>query len=195
MQLNYSLRKIAAILLICLLLFNWYGYRFVTNYLKKKADQQLQARIDVNDYAESQLLEIRIPLNMPYQNNSSDFERHYGEIEIGGKLYTYVKRKIEDGYLVLKCIPNTTKQNLKNADNILFTANNGLDQEHNGKANSPLTSIFKTIFSDYDNYSLNYNLKALVQLYSKSLPQENFLLKSVILPVSEQPPETFYSLS
>src|SRR5439155_4988660 len=62
-----ALRKIASILLICLLLFNWYGYRFVTNYLQKKADSQLEARLDVNDYDESQLIEIRIELNIPYQ--------------------------------------------------------------------------------------------------------------------------------
>jgi hypothetical protein len=187
-------RKIAAILLICLLLFNWYGYRFVTSYLQKKADHQLEARLDVNDYNESQLIEIRVPLNMPYQNNWGEFERHYGEIEISGKIYTYVKRKIEDGNLVLKCIPNTAKQDLKNADNILFTANNGLDQEqNNSKGNSPLANIFKTIFSDYDNYSLNYNLKPAADLQNGSGQQGDFLFNSAFLPVAEQPPESFFS--
>jgi len=193
-QLNWNLRKIAAILLICLLLFNWYGYRFVTRYLQKKADHQLEARLDVNDYAESQLIEIRVPLNMPYQNNWAEFERHYGEIEISGKIYTYVKRKIEDGNLILKCIPNTVKQNLKNADNVLFTANNGLDQaQNNNKGNSPLTNIFKTIFSDYDNYSLNCNVKPVADLQSGSWQQGDFSVNSAFLPVAEQPPETFFS--
>lgn len=189
MQLNCHLRKVAAILLICLLLFNWIGYRFVTGYLQKKADRQLEAKIDVNDYNESELIEIRVPLNMPYQNNWSDFQRHYGEIELSGKIYTYVKRKIEDGYLVLKCIPNTAKQSLKNADNILFTVNNGLDQEHNGKNNSPLTTIFKTIFSDYDNCPLSYNLQLLIDLHKKCTQSETSSFTSVSLPVTEQPPE------
>ena len=86
------MRKIAAISLICLLVFNWYGYRFVTGYFQKKADSQLEAKIDVNDYDESQLIEIRVALDMPYQNSSSEFERHYGEIEINGKIYAYVKQ-------------------------------------------------------------------------------------------------------
>jgi len=193
-QLNYRVRKIAAISLICLLLFNWYGYRFVTSYLQKKADHQLEARLDVNDYDESQLIEIKVPLNMPYQNSWAEFERHYGEIEISGKIYTYVKRKIEDGNLILKCIPNTTKQDLKNADNILFTANNGLDQEqNNNKGNSPLTNIFKTIFNDYDNYSLTYNLKLVADLQSGTWQQEDILFNSAFLPVAEHPPETFFS--
>ena len=182
-------RKIAAISLICLLVFNWYGYRFVTGYFQKRADSQLEAKIDVNDYDESQLVEIRVALNIPYQNSSSGFERHYGEIELNGKIYAYVKRKVEDGYLVLKCIPNTVKQDIKNADNILFTANNGLDQEHNGKSNSPLSNIFKSIFSDYDDYSQNYNLKNVADDNQKPLDTGTSFFNSVYLPVSEQPPE------
>jgi hypothetical protein len=191
--LNSCLRKIAAILLICLLLFNWYGYRFVTNYLQKKADTQLEARLDVNDYDESQLIELRVELNIPYQYSWSNFERHSGEIELNGKIYAYVKRKIEDGYLVLKCIPNDVKQEIEKADNILFTINNGLDQEHNGKNNSPLNSIFKSFFSDYDSDFSNYYLNALQDVTNKSLPAASSFLTSIYLPVSEQPPENSLS--
>jgi len=191
--LNSSLRKIAAILLICLLLFNWYGYRFVTNYLQKKADTQLEARLDVNDYDESQLIELRVELNIPYQYSWSNFERHTGEIELNGKIYAYVKRKIEDGYLVLKCIPNDVKQEIEKADNILFTVNNGLDQEHNGKNNSPLNSIYKSFFSDYDSDFSNYYLNALQDISNKSLPAVSSLFNSIYLPVSEQPPENSLS--
>ena len=193
MRLNFRLRKIAAILLICLLLFNWYGYRFVTNYLQKKADSQLEARLDVNDYDESQLIELRVELNIPYQYSWSNFERHSGEIELNGKIYAYVKRKIEDGYLVLKCIPNDVKQEIEKADNILFTVNNGLDQEHNGKNNSPLNSIFKSFFSDYDSDFSNYYLNALQDISNKSLPAVSSLFNSIYLPVSEQPPENSLS--
>ena len=183
------MRKVAAILLICLLLFNWYGYRFVTYYLQKKADVALENKIDLDDYNESQLVEIRVALNMPYQNSFSDFERQYGEIELNGKSYTYVKRKIEDGYLVLKCIPNTAKQDIKTANNILFNANNGLDQEHPGsKSNSPLNNVNK-IFSDYDDYSFAITLNDLSASHKQSLFMGFSFLKSITLPVSEQPPE------
>ncbi len=184
------MRKIAAILLICLLLFNWYGYRFVTNYLQKKADRQLESRIDINDYDESQLIEIKVALNMPYQNDWSGFERHYGEIELNGKIYTYVKRKVEDGYLILKCIPNIAKQNLRNADNILFNINNGLDQEHSGnKSNSPLNSVIKSFLSDYDNFSSDYNLTNFSASQKQYLIYRTSFFNSITLPVAEQPPE------
>ena len=183
------MKKIAAILLISLLLFNWYGYRFFISYLQQKADGQLEARLDVNDYNEAELLEIRIPLNMPYQNNSSSFERHYGEINLDGKVYTYVKRKVEDGYLVLKCIPNNAKQEIRKAGNVLFTINNGLDQEHNGKNNSPLNNIFKSISTDFDDDFFNCNFKTPDDITTNSLRKGSSFFKSISLPVSEQPPE------
>ena len=185
------LKKVFAILLICLLLFNWYGFRFVINYLQQKADRQLESRIDVNDYDESQLIEVRVAIDMPYQVEQSSYERHYGEMVINGKIYTYVKRKVENGYLVLKCLPNTEKQNIKNAGNVLFNVNNGLDQEHNGsKNNSPLNNLAKTVFSDYDDQLQQYNLN-LLQVYSRTLLDTRTLsFNSVTLPVSEQPPES-----
>ena len=175
------------------MLFNWYGYRFVINYLQQKADSQLEARLDVNDYDESQLVELRVELNIPYQYSWSNFERHSGEIEIGGKIYAYVKRKVEDGYLVLKCIPNEIKEEIKKADNNLFTANNGLDQENNGKNNSPINKVAKTIIGDYDNYFLSYNLKPLPYLNKKSFHTGASFFNSISLPVAEQPPENSLS--
>ena len=44
--------------------------------MTKQSDQQLELRLDNNDYDESQLIEVRVALNMPYQNEQADFERH-----------------------------------------------------------------------------------------------------------------------
>lgn len=184
------MKKVAAILLMCLLLFSWYGYRFVTNYLQKKADRLLESRIDVNDYDESQLIEIKVALNMPYQNNWTDYERHYGEIDINGKIYTYVKRKIEGGYLILKCIPNIAKQNIRNADNILFKMNNGLDQEHSSsKNNLPINIVIKNFLSDYDDFSSDYNLTTFSSSEKHYLGYRDSFFNSITLPVAEQPPD------
>ena len=188
------MKKIAAILLICLLLFNWYGYRFVTNYLQQQADRQLETRIDLNQYDESQLVEIRVALDMPYQNDQPTFERHYGEIEINGKIFTYVKRKVENGYLVLKCLPNVAKQEIKTADNILFKVNNGIDQEHSNSKNSPISSNIKNIFSDYDDYSFTIDLSNFLASQKQFPASGTAFLHSITLPVSEQPPDNFSSL-
>lgn len=177
-------------MLLSLLLFNWCGYRFFTSYLQQKADQQLQSSIDANDYDESQLLEIRVALNMPYQNDQSEFERHYGEAEINGKIYTYVKRKIENGYLVLKCLPNHEKQALRNASNIFFSISNGLDQ--NSSRELPVNNIVKSFLSDFDDHVVAIGLNPLPVIKNKRLDTQSSFLHTLSLPVNGQPPEFFY---
>ena len=171
------------------MLFNLFGYRFYTGWLQQRADQQLQSRIDANDYDETQLLEIRIALNMPYQNNQSDFERYYGEAEVNGRVYTYVKRKIEDGYLILKCLPNHEKQVIRSANNIFFSINNGLD-ENTGKSPLPSTHNIKNFFSDFDDHIADFKLPASA-MSNNGTGQEKSELPSLLVPVNEQPPDFF----
>ena len=106
------MRKIAAILLLVILLFNWVGYRLLTNVLQHRANIQLEAKLDKNDYKEDDLIEIRVPVNLPYQLNWTSFERFDGEIDVDGIHYKYVKRKIYNDSLILLCLPNQAKQNL-----------------------------------------------------------------------------------
>jgi hypothetical protein len=124
------------------------GYKLVLTYLQQKADLRLEARIDMNDYDESQLIEIRTPLHLPYQTTWEQFERCYGHIEIDGKSYTYVKRKLTDGFMILKCIPNTTKEVIKSTEHDLIKASQGIGQETD-KASSFVKAV-KCYIGDFD---------------------------------------------
>ena len=119
-NLGAALRKIAAILLLVILLFNWIGYRLFADFLQHRADVRLEAKLDKNDYSEDQLIEIKVPLNLPYQLNWSQFERFDGEIDVDGIHYKYIKRKIYNDSLVLLCLPNQTKQNIEKAKDEYF---------------------------------------------------------------------------
>ena len=152
------MKKFAAISIIVLLVFNWYGYRFVTNLLTAQADQQLEARLDQADYNEEELIEVKIALNVPYQNVQSGFERHYGEVEVDGVFYTYVKSKVENGYLVLKCIPNESKQAIRQAGNDFYKNTNGLDQDQPGKKSD--TQVSKASIGDFDDQTGHIHLEA-----------------------------------
>ena len=171
-----------------LLLFNWFGYRLVVNYLQQKADRQLEARIDLKDYDESQLIEMRVDLNLPYQTTRADFERYYGEIEINGKYYTYVKRKIEDGQLILKCLPNTNKEILKSNEATLFKATHGIDQD-NSKVPAPFVKIIKSMLDDYLANKTSFQLQALNVLHKTSLSVTTSSLLHGFKTTSEQPPD------
>jgi hypothetical protein len=96
------------------------GYRFVFDQLEKKASSQLLQQLDKEEYDDSQLIEMKVPLPMPYQTNWADFERYNGEIEISGVHYNYVKRKVQNDTLILLCIPNQGKMKLNSAKEQFF---------------------------------------------------------------------------
>jgi hypothetical protein len=180
------LKKLAAIFIIALLFFNWYGYRIVTTILVNGADKQLELRLDNNEYDESQLIEIKVPLNIPYQSTQADFERCYGEIEIAGKYYTYVKRKVGNGYLILKCIPNNSKEQIKAAGNDYFKMTNGLGQPDKKQDKS---NVAKNFSGDFDGRENDFTLTISVELIDKDFLNNTPFLYTTCLAAPGQPPE------
>jgi hypothetical protein len=109
------MRKSASIILLLILLFNMIGYRAWFYYAEKKADASMEARIDKDQYDENDLVTLQIPLYSPYQLEQKTFERTNGEVNINGKTFKYVKRKVSDGNLILLCLADNHKTVLKNA--------------------------------------------------------------------------------
>ena len=181
------IKRLAAISLITLLVFNWYGYRILMNYMEQQATTQLQSKLDQNLYDESTLIEIRVPLNMPYIANWNDFETFYGETEIAGTHYTYVKRKVENGELVLLCIPNTAKTELQAAKINYFKLVNDL-QQPTGKQDSKNLSV-KIPYSDYIANSSMTTINPWAVTTTSVLRPYVFVMPTVYIPTPAQPPE------
>ncbi len=166
-----TLRKIAAILFMLILLFNLCGYRFVIAFLQDNANKKLETKLDRNDYEESQLVEITVPLNMPYQERFTDFERHYGEIEIDGKHYNYVKRKIDGNVVIFKCIVNESKERFTVAKDEMARSGSDMNQPAPSKK-----SPAKHVISEYDSQQIplanafSITSSSFVMQYSASLP-------------------------
>jgi len=182
------LRKIAAILLISLLAFNWYGYRILITFMQDNADRKLEARLDNSEYEESQLIEIRTSMNLPYQQRFTDFERAYGEVEIDGKSYTYVKRKVDGDVVILKCIANKSKQQLRKIDNELTKANNGINTDHPGKQEQQ-SSFAKNFWSEYDGENSITSINQFISLNKHGLNAYLFYIPEVSINTPHQPPE------
>ena len=185
-----ALKRIASILLLGLLFFNWYGYRIVSDFLQEQSDIQMEVRLDNNDYNEAELIEIRVPINLPYHNDWTDFERFDGEAEINGVHYKYVKRKVENGDLVLLCLPNNEKQLLQTARDNFFKLVNDLQQPDSGKkSDSGNTLSFKSLFAEYQQEKNNWTV-ALLSAEANSYPVKEFqFMTSYFTSSPEQPPE------
>ena len=168
------------------MLFNMVGYRFVFTILDNMASEKQDAKIDAGNYDEANLIEVRVPLNMPYQDRVTDFERHYGEMTVDGIVYTYVKMKVDHNELILKCIRDLNRQQIKNSENSVAKANSSQDMENTGKKHN--SSISKNVISDYDNKNNTYNLAANKSLVLLTYPDfTTAVLKASITP-PHQPP-------
>ena len=130
-----------------ILFFNWYGYQLLTDYWQQQADKGLEARLDRNEYDDTQLYSIRIPLtNLSYYNNYSSFQRVDGQIDIDGIRYKYVKRRIYKDSLELYCIPNETAIQLQHAKNDFFRQVNDLQQHNHGKRSRSQTKPISKVY-------------------------------------------------
>jgi hypothetical protein len=184
-------KKVTALFFITLFLFNLFGYRIVVQYMQQKASSQLEAKLDRNLYDESQLLELKVPVNLPYQTNWSAYQRFDGEIEVDGIMYKYVKRKVANDTLYLMCIPNTKKMSLETAKNDFFKLSNDLTQNNNSKkSDNSKTISFKSLQGEYDQYSFVLNALSAYNNNTNSRPpmnSGNLISSPHISP--EQPPD------
>jgi len=109
------LKKLLAIALLTIHLFNLTGYSLLFQCLMDNADTQLVQSLDNNGYNDKDLVEVKLPLNMPYLTTAKDFVRVDGTLELNGVQYNYVKRKVAGDTLYLLCLPNFLKTQLHKA--------------------------------------------------------------------------------
>jgi hypothetical protein len=174
-------------LLLSLLLFNWIGYRLISGLMEQQVSQALEAKIDRQDYVESDLIEMRVALNLPYQNDQAEFERITGEIEIGGKHYKYVKRRIERGELVVMCLPNQTKTKIENTRDDYFKMVN--DLQNGAEKKSEKSSSYKGFFNEYRDVANNWLIAAPTMMSPLTGDNEPLLLSRLVDLLPGQPPE------
>jgi len=185
------LKKITALFFLALFLFNLFGYRLVVDYMQQKLNDQLEVRLDNNAYDESQLVELKIPMHLPYQTSWASYQRYNGEININGFLYKYVKRKVANDTLFLMCIANTKKMHLETAKDDFFKISNDL-QNNNSKKSDNSKSAFKNLQGEYDQYSFALNALSPVSSHQSiwlPLQSNNLLSSPHVSP--EQPPDLY----
>lgn len=158
--------------------------------MQQKASDQLEVKLDKSLYDESQLIELKVPMNLPYQTNWSAYQRYDGEIEVEGIMYKYVKRKVANDTLYLMCIPNTKKMSLETAKNDFFKLSNDLQNNDSKKSDNSKTISFKSLQGEYDEYSFSLNTLNFYDDNLNSWPpanSENLTSSPHVSP--EQPPD------
>lgn len=182
------MKKLVAIFLLALFLFNVIGYRLLFFYVLQQSDVQLEAALDKELYNESELVAIKIPLSLPYQTDQTSFERVDGEINYNGKIYKYVKRRISAGNLLLLCLPDYNKMRLtKEQDNFFKDANNLA--QHSAKKQENQKGSFKNALGDYDYLPCKSPAALFEEPVSRRLSGLDVSFTSVSPASPEHPPE------
>lgn len=109
------MKRIFAIILLAVHLFNLAGHSMLFRYLLQNSSEQTAERIEKGDYSDKDLVLVKIPVLLPYTTNWKEYERYDGEIEWNGVHYNYVKRKIENDTLHLLCLPDKNRSKLQQA--------------------------------------------------------------------------------
>jgi hypothetical protein len=160
----------------------------MVDYLQQKVDTRLETHLDNNHYNESELIEIKIAMHLPYQASKSSYERYDGEVEYNGSFYKYVKRKVANDTLYLKCINNPAKTHLELAKNDYFKSTNDVGQ--NNKSDQSKASTIKKSIVDYDDYfSVHRTITASLNSTSFGICKISTHLPKPSKLTPEQPPE------
>jgi hypothetical protein len=151
----------------------------------------LEAFLDKEGYDTNDLITIKVPLCLPYVNDWSDFQRVNGEIELGGRVYKFVKRKIFQGQLILLCLPDDEKTHLKTAKEDFFRTANDLSaipcSKKQGNGN---TASLKYLQGDYDDQRSGWFSRTSENQVEYPLPADQTRWPSPYYPIAGQPPET-----
>ena len=184
------MKKLAAILLVSVMLFNWFGYRILSDIIEHQADLALEQRLDNSDYDESQLITIKVPIDLPYQTNWKEFERVDGEIEVDGIHYKYVKRTIYNDSLILLCLPHETKMKLQSARDEFFKLVSDLQNtSQSKKSDNGSSTSSKNPVTEYYSSQNNWFIPKLTALYCQFHFDQSSRLASGYTASAEQPPE------
>ena len=183
------MKKLAAILLIALFIFNLFGYRILFYFAQQQSDINIEKALDKNQYNEEDLITIKIPMSVPYQVEWKDFERFDGEVNLNGKIYKYVKRKVCDGNLILLCLPDHNKMHLESAKNDLFKNSNDLQNAGSKKSDNSKSSSGKNLSNDFNQSIADYRIAFYNVLNNFGFLNQVSPLLSAPHSSPEQPPE------
>ena len=112
------MKKAIATCMLLLFLFNLGGYYMVFSLLQEQAGRQLSERLELDQVSDKEILEVKVPLNLPYPITSTGFERVEGVVKSGDRYYQLLKQKIENDTLTLVLVKDHKSNHL---EDVLYT--------------------------------------------------------------------------
>jgi hypothetical protein len=177
------MKKLTALTLLCIFLFNIGGYSLLYWAEKQQASKELQSRLDRGEFAGSQAITIKVPMSIPYQSDR-DYERVNGEFEYKGQFYKLVKQRVLGDTLYVVCVIDSKKKELVDEMNE-FTRK----ASESSSTNQPLKVASANPLQDYSNES-TVELTALTPGWTVTYPffEISSLLTESVVDTNSPPP-------
>lgn len=169
-----------------MLVFNMGGYMLLFQYFISQSDQIANKQISKGYYKASELVEIKIPVCMPYIQEQRQYKNISGQIQLKGNCYNYVALKMTRDTMYVKCIPNYNKTKLINEN--VITAKEISDTPLSKKNHSPL--VKKTgLDNDYNYTIVLFNLASCTKAINSQLVYTTPKILLTYLSSPAEPPE------
>ena len=143
------MKKLAAILLLGIFMFNLFGYKVWLSFLEDRASRNLEMAMENNEFNHEELISIKTPINLPYYNNTKEFSRLDGEIEVKGVYYKYVQCRIYNDSLELLCLPNAQKTKFAQAKDDFFKVTADIQKKSTEKNKANSGNTLKKMLSEF----------------------------------------------
>ncbi|MEJ7645027.1 MAG: hypothetical protein WKF87_10570 [Chryseolinea sp.] len=129
------MKKLIALFLVFLVLFNALGFYGLLVGIQYHKSQQLVQRLDTNQYLEEETVTIRLPMSIPYFNDADSYRRVDGQIEHNGEFFRLVKEKLVKDTLYIVCIKDNDTKKIRQAlaDHVKTFTDKPVNAKHNGK--------------------------------------------------------------
>jgi len=180
------LKKLFAIALVIVVLFNSGGYDLFFQYLMYRSDSRIKEKINNNRYHNSDLVEVKIPVNMPTQQDWDGYEAVSGQVDIKGNRYDYAEIKITRDTLFLHVIPNTDLVKVVKAKGLYAKLVSELPASN---SKHPVNSFTKKSICESEFLSFNYSHSNIITIETFSHQYISPNITSPVLEVGGQPPE------
>lgn len=93
-------------------MLGYYGLFFGLHYQNR---QELIQRFDAENYSAMEAVTIKVPIAVPYANDSQEYQRVNGEFEHNGEFYHMVKQRLSQDTLYIVCVKDQQSKRINQA--------------------------------------------------------------------------------
>lgn len=109
------LKRVFALFLLVLFMMNMLGLYGVFLGVQYQYAQEVAQNLDEDLYVDEDALTFKVPLTVPYHNDSRGYERVRGDFELNGQVYQLVKQKLHRDTLYIVCVKDHVTKKINQA--------------------------------------------------------------------------------